>query len=500
MPVKLPSLGGGGGSSSSLLLDGINFPLTISKTQPTAIRAGHIWVDSDKDSKITNVKILETLNTGEANGTLMFIVGDLANHSLSFSNILKTTNGSSKTVSISNTTSTVASWSIMSETGDASSSLKVNNPIVYSKIDGLLEIETAYMWNGSSWISISQKGSYLAYVDSETTIKIQNYNASTNELTNNTSITIPGLGLQNVKFTRNGVYFIAGDKVYKKSGDVFTLYYSIPTYVNGYYGLVSKNSSLSEDGLILIIPQQNGATVGFVAMQNNGSTFVFKQYATIGSTATNTTAITVNACVSASGTSVLLSYPVSGSSGTYTGTAIDLFISTNGTFQSSGTRIDSFVGSSSSFQVKMTSCPFNDTLFAYQANDSYSSTSDSCCSLTVNLTSKTYTRTVLHSGTNYTYLTLGWIDNILIYYQYNYSSSVTSYVGKDIVTNTAYTITLDGVSSMNGFVMHSNNNRATSWNSSNTGNILQVTKSGTTITLKSLKSYTLYYYGVASMI
>lgn len=492
MPVKLPSLGGGGGSSSSLLLDGINFPLTISKTQPTAIRAGHIWVDSDKDSKITKVKILETLNTAEENGTLMLVVGDLSNHSLSFSNPLKTTNGSSKTVSVSNTTSTAATWSIMSETGDASSSLKVNNPMVYSKVDNVFDIENAYMWNGSSWIQLSKTGSYLAYIDSASTVKIQNYNSSTNELTNNTSFTISSYTLKNIKFTRNGMYFIIDDKVYKRSGDTFTLYYTVPYNAGGNY-VTAKNSSLSEDGMTLVSPYQSGSNVGFVVMQNNGSTFVVKQSVNIGGAVA--TSSEVNACVSANGKNVLLSYPISG---TYSGTGIDLFMSSNGVFPSTGIRLNSFTGSSSSYVATMLSCPYNDSLFAYEAHDSYGDTTDSCVS--VNISNNSYTRTVVGSGSRNTYTVIGWIDNILLYSSFSYDNNSYTYIGKDIVTNTTYTIVLSGFTNMTGLAMHNNGNKATCWNSIREGHILQVTKSGTTITLKSLKSYSLYNYGAASII
>lgn len=494
MPVKLPTTSGGGGSSN--LLDGINFPLTISKTQPTAIREGHIWIDNDNDSKITKVKILETLNTSEESGTLMLVVGDLANHSFSFSNPLKSTNGSSKTVSISNTTSSNALWNIMNKTDVASSSFKINTPIAYSKVDNILDMENAYMWNGASWTQLSQKGSYLAYIESTTSLKLQNFNTSTNELTNNTSFTIPEGNLPNTKFTRNGMYLIVGDKIYKRSGDTFTLYFTIPTSATGGWSIVPKTATLSEDGQVLVVGRPSGSNTGFVVYKNNGTTFTVSQIVN-GVAAFSSSSEFVMPYVNASGTAVLLLYSIAPSSRIIP--AVDLFIATNGTFPNTGTRLDSFDSSSGTYSVKVLTCPFNDTLFTYSVGDSYSSTTDYIISIAVDIKNNTYTRNIINSNYSNTYEVLGWIDNIIVYDDWNYSTSTRTYRGKDMVNGTIYTI----VSPMNisgGLVMNTRGDKGTVWTDSGTGYIVSVTKSGTTITLELLKTFSMLSYGKATII
>lgn len=37
----------------------------------------------------------------------------------------------------------------------------IKNPRIYSRINGVVDMETAYRWNGSSWQYLSQKGHYV---------------------------------------------------------------------------------------------------------------------------------------------------------------------------------------------------------------------------------------------------------------------------------------------------------------------------------------------------
>ena len=264
----------------------INFPLSIQDAEPSPIRTGHIWVKSDTlESQITKVKILEALNVGETEGTLMLVVGDLALHSFSVANSIDITNGGTKQVSAADTISSTTDWDILSKTGDVTASFKINKPLVYSKVNGLLYIEDAYVWNGTSWAVLSQKGRYLVY---PTTSGLLN---SFNRVEDNFVSNAIGLEGRVPRFTANGQYMITTTKVYKLIGDVFTLYYTLPislTYSgspSGNYGIMDWDISTDGNTLYAVGCQSISSTYNYVffVLTNNGSEFTLSQQILIDS-------------------------------------------------------------------------------------------------------------------------------------------------------------------------------------------------------------------------
>ena len=270
----------------------INFPLSFQDAAPTPIRAGHIWVKSSTlASQITTVKILEALNAGEADGTLMLVVGDLALHGMSFSNTLDPTDGSSaKAVSIANTTDSSMAWDIASKSGDVTSSFKINKPLVYSKVGGVLDIETAYIWNGSSWVMLSQKGSYLVGdYGTGTGTALRPYSVTGDILTVGTSFGNTGYSYMS-HFSNDGTYFFTGRAVYKRVGDVFSLYFTLPTtYVaTNTYSLMGQPDGLAMTGngdrILAIYSYYSSPTYSYylIYYKNDGTTFVQNQVLGLG--------------------------------------------------------------------------------------------------------------------------------------------------------------------------------------------------------------------------
>ncbi|MDF2844933.1 MAG: hypothetical protein K0R00_3359 [Herbinix sp.] len=204
----------------------INFPLSIQDAEPTPIRAGHIWVKSDTlASQITKVKILEAINAGETDGTLMLVVGDLYYHSFSFSNTIDLINGDSKQISIADTVASSSSWEIINKTGNSVASLKINNPFIYSKVGGVIDVETSYIWNGTVWLPIFNKGTYFMHYTSGGG-KIYNYNSS-NEFTSIGT----GTGSVYRYHKGQGNYLVSGSNVYVMQGQFPVKITTLPTSV-----------------------------------------------------------------------------------------------------------------------------------------------------------------------------------------------------------------------------------------------------------------------------
>ena len=217
MPVKLPTMGGGSNSTLSF----INFPITISSTQPTAIRSGHIWINSSIGTSITSVVIKDGYDASISNGTLLLVAnGLLRNETITDKVAIQGGNSVSITNTMAATTS--KTWLVTSNTSDTQSLITYfsSYPFVYSKIGNVIDVETAYVWNGSSWLGLTQKGAYAFHGTS-----IKNINAD-NTYTNN--LTLPSYEYV-LSTSLDGTWVLTGSGTnavsvsrYKRSGNVFT--------------------------------------------------------------------------------------------------------------------------------------------------------------------------------------------------------------------------------------------------------------------------------------
>ncbi len=268
-----------------ILVEGLyNFPLYIQDVQPTgAVSNGAIWVKSSTlGEQITKAKILEAVNTGEADGTLMFVVGDLALHSMSFAHDKDIVGGNTVDFSIADTIDPTADWVVSSLTGEVVSTYKLHRPIVYSKLDGILDIETSYMWDGNSWRLICEKNKYI--ITADTSSGIANYYSYTDN-----TIALQGsiASFNRVDgITSDGKYILSyRGIVYVRNGAVISEYFTIPnTYP---YDLgsgtpvnyVRSDGVLSKDGNTLVVSYyyyNNNSWYDYIVVyfKNNGSTFV----------------------------------------------------------------------------------------------------------------------------------------------------------------------------------------------------------------------------------
>lgn len=223
-----------------------NFPLTIQLDQPLPISNGHIWIKSDKSASFKNLLIVEAIKANAQDSSLMFVVGDLNNRTYSVAHTKTARDGNQMALSISDSNNNDRTWLVSSMSGKITQSVYFNKPMVYSKLDGVLDIETAFMWNGTDWITLGTKGSYLISVGDT---GFSAYNKFGSELS--VGSTISNQNSSNASgclASVDGKYVVSGNSIYKRNGDVFEPYNTQESIIrdsNTYYYL---SSAISGDG------------------------------------------------------------------------------------------------------------------------------------------------------------------------------------------------------------------------------------------------------------
>ncbi len=248
----------------------LNFPLSIQDAEPLPLRAGHIWVKSvTLAEQVTAVKILEAVNAGETDGTLMLVVGDLVYHSMSFANTVDV-GGVAKQVSVADTISATADWDIMLKTGGVAS-YRINRPMVYSKIGGVLDIETSYFWDGTSWVMLCQKGTYFYGTANSNYLRLYNKILDSFSFGSQSATTIA-----NFSCSSDGTYTAHSAYVNKRTGDNLSLYFTIASKTIGGVNMQPWYSKMSRNGTLVVV-LQGGSTGNYKtvveAYRDNGTTF-----------------------------------------------------------------------------------------------------------------------------------------------------------------------------------------------------------------------------------
>lgn len=311
-----------------------NFPISIQDAQPTAVRSGHIWVKSGTiKGSITAIKIVETPLATESNGTLMLAVGELATYNMSFTHNKVLTSSESKNFSVADITDNSADWVVSVNTNGMTQSIKYHRPMVYSKIGGVLDIETAYMWNGSSWVLLSQKGQYFLQC-SYSTVKF--YNVTGESISEGQTLTVPNNGYERI--SKDGTYLLVQRNMYKRNGDVYSAYtFNQTITIFGSSTMIYDCNCISGDGQVLynVSELKDGSYYRLYLLKfvNNGSAFVLHSYIPIRTTTSTSSGEFYGNSVETnhSGSVVAVSYrPASGTSMSYTALA---FVSSDGTLE-----------------------------------------------------------------------------------------------------------------------------------------------------------------------
>ena len=256
---------GGGGSS----LEVFNFPLTISLAEPTPIATGHLWVVHDGPVDFSSIVLDDAVKVDYSNGYLMLIVDDTNNGQDTITQNKKI--GSAKVPFTSRrdtNNDTVLPWQVGSvNKGGNIIDIKRKYPRVYSRLNGVLDLETAYVWDGTQWVMVSQKGSYLAVgAGNSSTL----YNRADTTLTLHSGLPdFPSVTVNCVKWSPDGRYLFYGLDAspyligYKRSGDGFTKITLSNVQAYPVYDI-----DISSDSRYLLTGQTNRITVFKLQSEN----------------------------------------------------------------------------------------------------------------------------------------------------------------------------------------------------------------------------------------
>ena len=150
-------------SAGGNTIEVFNFPLTIDPAMPTPADAkanGHIWVIGN-EADFTKIKLAQGVTLGD-DGTL-YLSSIPPNSSEVVTQSKKV--GATKIAFTSerNPANTVdMPWKASSVNSNGTViDISMQIPLVYSRLSGVLDMCTAYMWDGTQWLMISQKGSYV---------------------------------------------------------------------------------------------------------------------------------------------------------------------------------------------------------------------------------------------------------------------------------------------------------------------------------------------------
>lgn len=225
-----------------------NFPLTISMTEPAPKTIGHIWVKSDAGAQITNVVIDDAFRESYPDGTLL-LKESAKDEDYTLTCTKKDASGVKRSFSYSRPcTDNILNWTVGSlNKNDTLYTVKHLYPLIYTKLNGAIDIENAYVWTGNAWDVLCQSGSLLAVGQySHTTINSSLKYTSAIRLvsiaednfiyTAEAQIPFPGRYVRDCSFTSDGKYLIlqkpvvdgdndtmpAGLYAYKREGLTFT--------------------------------------------------------------------------------------------------------------------------------------------------------------------------------------------------------------------------------------------------------------------------------------
>jgi len=221
---------GGGGAAPEIF----NFPLTISPTQPTPISAGHLWVEHAAATDFSNIVLDDAVKVSYTNGYLMLIVDDTNNGTDTFAQPKNVGGTKIPFTSYRDTgNDTTLPWQVGSvNKGGTIADIKRKYPLVYSRLNNVLDMETAKVWDGTQWVLICQPGSYLAVgVSGLGNQPPLTYNRANTLFTLHSSVpSFPSTAFpQVVKWSHDGNYVFYGLSDtpyligYKRTGDTFTL-------------------------------------------------------------------------------------------------------------------------------------------------------------------------------------------------------------------------------------------------------------------------------------
>lgn len=218
-------------SGSGSLKEPFTFPLSIQTAEPTPVNTNHIWIKNDTKMPFA---IDEAIHVSDWGGDNRYygIVDSTDTNYMQFEGPKKLTDGSAIGMTNRHIGKDATSWVLGIGTFGKKYGINyyANNqskwPRIYSRINGTIDMEDAYRWDGSAWYPLSQKGSYLfGYNSSDYSSAL--FNNAHGILSNHSAISSNNYQIYGAEFSRDGRFLAVVDsengniKLFTITGDSF---------------------------------------------------------------------------------------------------------------------------------------------------------------------------------------------------------------------------------------------------------------------------------------
>lgn len=261
----------------------INFPLTVSASQPSPIRSGHVWVNTTRvtSNPSGGVYVKDTITADLPNNSLIFIVDKMDKSNLGTWGKVNSTNAF-----LGWNNDAVTPWAAGYNLGKYE--LYLPYPLVYTKINGTIYIENAYVWDGSKWILVSNADKYFLGLDGGSGGSNYQRLIAANWIGDNLVYKDTSLGATSfgepLSMSKNGKFMaksLSGGyilEIYSRTGDTFKLFQtihkdSLATYFSGTAPLIPNSVVFSADGSYMAFMTGN---TSFSGTANRAKLFKFK--------------------------------------------------------------------------------------------------------------------------------------------------------------------------------------------------------------------------------
>lgn len=236
---------GGAGS----VKEAYDFPLSMQTAAPTPINTNHIWIHNDAN----HVFAIDEVIRSEWDNYYAGIVDNTDNNYIHIESPKALTNGNKTVVFNRHIAKDATPWHL----GYTEIAKKYGAPYVidswnkwpriYSKVNGVVDLEDAQRWDGSAWQWLSQKGHYLAFSPAAQNTFL--YNRTDSLLSQHSSISsVTSSYEQACVFSPDGNYLFVGKAqkvlVFKRNGDMFDLNTTITANLNHVFNIkISPDSN-----------------------------------------------------------------------------------------------------------------------------------------------------------------------------------------------------------------------------------------------------------------
>lgn len=268
---------GGAGS----VKEAYDFPLSMQTAAPTPVNTNHIWIHN-----VNRILAVDEAIRSDWNNYYCAMLDTTDNNYLHIESPKSLTDGTKSMVFDRHIPRDATPWhlgySIIGKKYGGNFVVDAYSkwPRIYSKVNGVVDMEDAQRWDGSAWQWLSQKGHYLAFSPAAQNTFL--YNRTDGLLSQHSSISsVLSYYDQACVFSPDGNYLFVGKAqkvlVFKRNGDMFDLNTTLTANLNHVFNIkISPDSNyvaICWDYFCSIYKKQSNGTWAFLTQFENPDTY-----------------------------------------------------------------------------------------------------------------------------------------------------------------------------------------------------------------------------------